>query len=113
MTDDDRTDAAAETDEQASARPYNPADKFAWREGDIKISPAKWGRSYDPGDGGRVLVQDLDELVLHLTQAAPRGDLQEELEEFLKAPDAKFMPEKLRAQLIDAGFAVPDAEDQP
>lgn len=89
---------------RADEAKYDPAGKFAWGEGDIIITKAKWSRAYDPGDGGVTLVQDLDELVLHLQQAHPDQPLQEALEAFLAAPDAKHMPAGLKAELEQAGL---------
>ncbi len=89
----------------ADNRP-NPAsrDKFTWGEGDIIIEPAKWGLSYKPDPKGNrvVLVQDLEELVIHLRQKYPKQDLQDALETFLKSDVARHMPAGLRAELEDA-----------
>ncbi len=101
---DDRTTPGREP-HPADDRPApTSAGKFLWGEGDIVITPAKWGVTYRPEPNREVLVQDLDELVLHLRQNRPDTPLQEALDAFLAGPTAAHMPARLRAELEDAGL---------
>ena len=73
-----------------------------WTLDDLDISTdPTWSVSYREGDG-EVLVQDMEGLVHHFMQEGAT-DLQAALDDFMQTDEATLMPDKLRAELTEAG----------
>lgn len=100
-----------DADAQPALDPARAA-RFVWQaEDEVIITKARWGRSYSPALGHTILVQDLQELKLHLEQSRSGVPFAEALAEVLAAPDFPFAPASLKRELREAGYAVPGAEE--